>query len=193
MNTTASKPAKLKKCKECKGGFVPSRPLQYVCSPICGINYSRKLNEKKEAKARKEDTKQRKENLKTHKDWLKDLQTVFNQFIRERDKNEGCISCGTKKTNIQYAAGHFFTVGGFPNVRFDQDNVHKQCNKKCNLELSGNIQDYRPRLIEKIGIERFEALELRARSQPLKLSIPEIKDLIREYRQKIKQLKNTTI
>lgn len=188
MNTTASKPVKLKRCKECGCGFVPSRPLQFVCSPICGINYSRKLNEKKISKARKEDTKQRKEKLKTHKYWLKDLQTVFNQFIRERDKNEGCISCGTK-ANVKYDAGHFFSVGGFPNVRFDEDNVHKQCSNNCNVHLSANVHNYRPRLIEKIGIERFEALEFRARSQPLKLSIPEIKDLIREYRQKIKELK----
>lgn len=185
---TESKPAKLKKCKECGGGFVPKRPLQFVCSPICGISYSRKLNEKKEAKAIKEKTKQRKEKLKTYSDWLKDLQVVFNQFIRERDKNEGCISCGTK-ANVKYDAGHFFSVGAFPNVRFDEDNVWKQCSNNCNVHLSGNIHNYRPRLIEKIGVERFEALELRARSQHLKLSIPEIKDLIRQYRQKIKELK----
>lgn len=185
---TESKQAKLKKCKECGGGFVPSRPLQYICSPICGINYSRKLTEKKIATARKADTKERKEKIKTYSDWTSDLQKVFNEWVRVSQKDEACISCGTT-ANVKYDAGHFFSVGGFPNVRFDEDNVHKQCSNNCNVHLSGNIHNYRPRLIEKIGIERFEALELRARNSRNKLSIPEIKDLITLYRAKIKTLK----
>jgi len=131
----------------------------------------------------------RKKALLSHSEWLNLLQVTFNTFIRFRDKNEGCISCGTKKWDIQYAAGHFWTVGGFGNVRFDEDNVHKQCNKTCNKEKSGNIIEYRPRLIEKIGLERFEALEFRARNKSGKLSIPEIEDKIRHYKEQIKTLK----
>lgn len=143
---------------------------------------------KDQEKARKADTKERKEKIKTHSNWLQDLQKVFNEFIRLRDKDQPCISCGTL-ANVKYDCGHFFSVGGFPNVRFDEDNCSKQCSNYCNINLSANIHNYRPRLIEKIGVERFEALEFRARNKPSKLSIPEIKDLIIVYRNKIKTLK----
>ena len=31
-----------RKCKECKKVFEKKQPLQYVCSPICAINYAKK-------------------------------------------------------------------------------------------------------------------------------------------------------
>lgn len=184
MSTTESKPAKLKKCKECGCGFVPNRPLQFVCSPICGINYSRKLNEKKEAKARKEETKQRKEKLKTLGDWTDDLQKVFNQWVRESQKGSKCISCDNPYPSD---AGHYRSRGAHPELRFHPDNVHLQC-RKCNGYWGGNLIEYRKGLIKKIGVEKVEWLE--GSHEPLKLSIPEIKDLIREYREKIKELRN---
>lgn len=188
------------KCKHCITKFEARYFNQKYCleNPEC-ISASTKFalatvkkqleaKKKKDDSDRRKDTAERKKALLSHKDWLAKLQTVFNAFIRERDKENGCISCETK-ANIQYAAGHYFTVGGFSNVRFDEDNVHLQCNKRCNGEMSGNIIEYRPRLIRKIGIERFEALEFRARNESGKLTIPEIEEKIKYYREKIKQLK----
>lgn len=103
-----------------------------------------------------------------------------------RDKNLPCISCGTTK-NIQWAAGHFYTRGAYPNLRFHEDNVHKQCNQYCNMKLSGNLIAYREGLINRIGIERFEALE-REKNSVVKYTIPEVKGLIEKYRKKIKEL-----
>ncbi len=185
------------RCKHCKTNFEVKFFLQKYCleNEECRNEATRFAIEQKEKnfkKARVKDTKERKLKLKTHKDWLSDFQVVFNTFIRERDKKlgYGCISCGTKKENIKYDAGHFFSVGGFSNVRFDEDNTHLQCSKNCNVMLSGNIHYYRPRLIERIGTERFEALEFRARNGVLKLSIPEIEESIKIYKEKIKQLNN---
>ena len=183
------------KCKNCLTKF----EVKFFNQKYCLINddcrneatkFAIEQKEKNFKKDRVKDTKQRKEALLTHSEWLKLLQVVFNTYIRERDKKAGygCISCGTKK-NIQYAAGHYFTVGGFPSVRFDEDNLHLQCNNFCNMQLSGNIINYRPALIERIGLERFEALEYRARNGVLKLSIPEIKEKIIYYKAKIKELK----
>ena len=48
---------------------------------------------KETEKTRKADTKERKEKIKTHSDYLRELQPIFNTFIRLRDYNENCISC----------------------------------------------------------------------------------------------------
>jgi len=183
------------RCKNCKDKFTAKHFNQKFCLEkddcIKAFTiYAKEVKEKQSKQSWNKEKKERKEANMTHSEWLKILQAVFNTYIRARDKNEPCISCGTTKTNIKYDAGHFFSQGGFPNVRTDEDNCHKQCSNNCNVSLSGNIHNYRPKLIEKIGIERFEALELRARTSTLKLSIPEIKEKIQEYKNKIKELKN---
>lgn len=183
------KEIKPKECVVCGEDFMPFKTTERVCSLTCALAYAKSDVDKKNAKAWRKEKKIRKEKLKTQSDWLQDLQKDFNTFIRLRDRDQPCISCGTTRTDIKYDAGHFWTTGGFPNVRFDEDNVHKQCSNNCNLKKSGNINEYRPRLIAKIGIERFEALEFRARNGVLKLSIPEIKEKIEYYRKMIKDMK----
>lgn len=180
------KPIKPKKCKEpdCKKVYQPVRPLQSFCSIECAIKDARKKTVKKEAKKDKEVKK----GLLTHKDYLKALQVVFNTFIRVRDSDLPCISCGTTKP-VKYDAGHFYSVGGYPNVRFDEDNVHKQCSNYCNVHLSGNIHEYTLQLPKRIGGVRFEALKERAHQYNGKLSIPEIEDKIKYYRNLIKIMK----
>jgi len=82
-------------------------------------------------------------------------QTVFNAWIRERDKRLHCISCGSWN---QLQAGHFYSAGNHNNLRFNEHNVNIQC-KKCNYFLSGNLLKYRENLIVKIGIENVEQLD----------------------------------
>lgn len=179
---------RLRKCKFCGVTFKPTySSVQSTCSPSCAIEYSKMVQKAKDNREWQREKKVRKEALLSHSEWLNLFQKVFNTYIRARDKGQPCISCGTT-AKVQYAAGHFFSVGAFPNVRFDEDNVHLQCNKRCNGELSGNIIDYRPRLIEKIGQKRFDELEYRARNESGKLSIPEIKEKIKEYKEKTKSL-----
>ena len=79
----------------------------------------------------------------------------FHKFIRERDKDLPCISCG-KFTILQ--AGHFHSAGNYPITRFNEDNVNGQC-KKCNYFLSGNLIPYHIELINRIGEERVIALQ----------------------------------
>lgn len=80
---------------------------------------------------------------------------VFNKWIRERDKEEPCICCG-KFGALQ--AGHFYSAGKYNHMRFNPDNVHGQL-KGCNYFKSGNLLEYRKRLIEKIGEERVKKLD----------------------------------
>jgi hypothetical protein len=137
----------------------------------------------KENKKKKAETK---EKLKTKSQHLKELQVIFNKYIRLRDADEPCISCRTK-ANVKFDAGHYIAVSESPALRFNEDNVHKQCSNYCNVNKSGNYHAYRFWLLEKIGVERVEALES-SRHIPLKLSIDEINELKQTYKNKIKQL-----
>lgn len=177
---------KPRRCKICSEVFTPNRPLVPVCSPKCAIEYSNKLKENKA----KQEKKILKEKLKTHKDYLSELQKIFNTYIRERDKEKPCISCGKDLTNSNINASHYFSVGSSPNLRFNELNVHSSC-IKCNKELHGNIAEYSIRLPERIGIKKYNEL-LSKRNIPSKLSIPEIESLKIKYKERIKILQSGT-
>ena len=176
---------KQKKCKVrgCKNTFTPYNSLQNVCSPACAIILAKKDRKKKEKECRKQ-TRAEKIALKTRGDWLKDLQKVFNLYIRLRDKNKPCISCQTypKKSN----AGHYLSVGARPELRFNEDNVHLQC-EHCNSYLSGNQIEYRKNLIKKIGLEKVEWLE--GPHELPRLTIDEIQEKLKHYRKKVREMK----
>jgi hypothetical protein len=182
MKTAKPKQYKPKKCKVCKGSFIPARPLQQVCSAQCGYKYANKTTEKNLRRTNKAKLR----DMMTKGEHLKELQVVFNRFIRTRDKDLPCISCGTRKP-VRYDAGHFYSVGAYPNLRFNEDNVHKQCSKNCNKERHGNTHEYAARLKKRIGEERYSALGSQ-RATPLRLTIPEIIELKQVYRNTIKEL-----
>ncbi|WP_258087485.1 recombination protein NinG [Xenorhabdus bovienii] len=159
-----------RKCKECGERYEPERQLQNTCSVQCAIARAKKQEQEKREeleRRRKKDNeikqKLARDKLKTRRLAVKPLshfarqaQTAFNAFIRERDCGHPCISCG-RNTGAKMNAGHYRTVGSCPELRFDEDNCHIQC-EHCNSYLSGNIENYTPRLIEKIGQARFDQL-----------------------------------
>ena len=141
------------KCKLCKADFIKSQTTQKVCSPKCAIEYARMQR----SKAERSKTRKAKDQLKTRQQWLKEAQAAFNAFIRVRDHNKPCISCGRHHSG-QYHAGHYRTVGAAAHLRFNLKNCNKQC-APCNAYLSGNIIAYRPALIEKIGQPAVDWIE----------------------------------
>lgn len=84
----------------------------------------------------------------------KRAQVIFNRWIRERDKNKGCISCGAEVTE----AGHYLSAGHYSALRFNEMNVNGQCTR-CNCFLSGNLIKYRQGLVKRYGEEKVLALE----------------------------------
>jgi len=157
------------------------KPLQCVC----GFECAKAWGNKQTTKAINQDTRRRKLASKPKAELLKEAQRFFNLYIRERDKHLGCISCGTTTSN-QYAAGHYRSVGAMGALRFEELNVHKQCNRYCNMELSGNIINYRINLVKKIGLEKVEWLE--GPHQPKHYTIEEIKQIKILYKEKTKAL-----
>ena len=181
-------PARKKKCKGCGDKFTPPPNLlrASVCSPVCGIAVGREMRAKAERRAHRK----RKEGLRSKSDWLKLAQKEFNAYIRLRDMNEPCISCGRYHQG-QYHAGHYRPVGGMCGqaLRFNEINCHRQCSV-CNNWQSGRLTDYRIGLIKKIGIELVEWLE-KDHPEPAKWSIEEIQAIRRYYRDAQKQMKLT--
>lgn len=155
MNVIKPKP-----CKCCKTLFTPARPLARVCSLLCALTLVRQENDKKvnllESANRKE-TRAKLEKLKSRSQLAKEAQISFNMWIRARDYNLPCISCGRYHQG-QMHAGHYLSVGARPELRFEPFNTNKQC-QPCNLHLSGNVILYRKALIKKIGLENVEWLE----------------------------------
>ena len=113
----------------------------------------------------------------------KAAQTAFNKFIRLRDEKESCISCQNHHKG-QYHAGHYKTTAARSDLRFNEDNCHKQCSA-CNNHLSGNIEHYRPNLIKKIGIKRVEALEVQ---EIIKWDCEMYSEIEAKYKAKLKEL-----
>lgn len=170
----------MKICKVCKQSFEPSRPMARVCSLECAksLAISDRLKAEKVAsiKERKAD-KVKREKLKSRADWAREAQAAFNAYIRLRDADLPCISCGRHHTG-QYHAGHYLSVGARPELRFNEFNVNKQC-AQCNTYNSGNIAKYRLGLIEKQGLEVVEALE--GPHLPMNYSIDALKEIKLAY------------
>lgn len=175
---------KNKRCKICKDSFLPQySSLQATCTkPECVVAWSKKTEEKKS----KREIKAMKERIKSVSQWRKELQQVFNTFIRLRDRGKPCISCG-KALQGKYDAGHYYSVGSYPNLRFHDDNVHGQC-VECNQHKHGNLLEYNEGILKRIGKSKLE--ELRSiRHERLSLPLDEIKEKIEYYKKLINKMK----
>ena len=175
----------MKKCRNCQERFTPIRStLEKYCQKDECIRAM--VCETKE-KLWKQNKKKMKEDIMTVQDYMKIAQQTFNKYIRLRDRGKNCISCGKspKKEN----AGHFYSAGTHTAVRFDERNVHLQC-EHCNTFLSGNLLNYREKLLIKLGFEEFERLSVDA-MKTRKYTREELKEVISIYKQKIKDVSNS--
>ena len=118
------------RCKNCKEKFEAIHFNQKYCSKDecmdAWIKSAKEVQWKKKKKRMKEE-------LKTISDYIKEAQKWVNRFVRLRDKEQGCISCGTPLTG-KYDAGHFFSAGGHGSA-----------------------------LLSKIGSEEFDKMEMKSK------------------------------
>lgn len=180
----------VRRCKQCKTEINKTADCStfYMKKGYCSIEHMAEhgLQKHKDAAAKKErkEHKARKEGLKTRGDYAKEAQTEFNRYIRLRDGKLPCISCCRHHTG-QYHAGHYRTVGGHPELRFNEDNCHKQCSV-CNNHKSGNIVEYRINLKARIGVDRIEWLE--GPHEAKKYTVEQLKQIKADYRLKANEL-----
>ena len=123
-------------------------------------------------------------------DYIKKLDRVFSEFIRLRDTMPNgmfrCISCGKIKPYSQADCGHYHSRTHM-STRFDEENANAEC-RACNRFCADHLVGYRKNLITKIGENRLDVLEWRAH-QMKKWSDFELKELIKHYQVKVKELK----
>ena len=179
---------RLKKCKSCREEFTPLRTLQAVCSPACAIRHAeavRASEKSRAAKLERAEHRKAREKTKTRGEWMREAQVAFNAYIRERDRDFPCISCG-RFHDGQWHAGHYRATSVAPALRFNEENVHKQC-APCNNYLHGNLLEYRINLIRRIGQDKVDWLE--GNHEPAKYSIEELKSIKRNYSLITRELK----
>jgi hypothetical protein len=117
----------------------------------------------------------------------KEAERVTNELVRLRDWGKPCITCGTWDT-VQWEAGHFKSVGAFPELRYDLSNIHKQCHR-CNCNLGGNGVAYAQALPLRIGKAEFDRLN--GPNDPARYTKDELLSLIDQRRAEIKRLKKS--
>lgn len=185
---------KVAKCKICKQPYIKRNSLQKVCSVECAIKLSkeqaRKKREKLDKQARLESKKRLsalKEENKTKGQLIKEAQEAVNRYVRVRDENKECISCGTplisEKLGGGFDAGHYRSRGAAPHLRFYTLNIHGQC-KRCNRHLGGNYHEYRVGLIERLGIKKVEEIE--ADNRERKYTEEDLRQIKRIFTKKVK-------
>lgn len=186
----------MKKCKICKNSFEPFNSLQKVCTPICALELGRQEENRRKLKAQKAEEKKWREKKKKLNETVpiltKKAQTEFNKYIRLRDKDKPCVSCGRYEHDIKHNnrggawdCGHYRSVGSAPELRFEELNAHKQC-KKCNQFLSGNHVEYRFGIARRLSPDQLKWLE--GPHKPKRYRVDEIKEIIAKFKKKIKEL-----
>lgn len=182
------------KCTNCKKYFIKENMIKVTAGKFCtrdclksyGMNNPLSVIEKARKKQAKDDALSKQlfkaSDIKLRK---RSAQSAFNAFIRKRDEKLDCISCDkTSNWHGQWHAGHYKTVGARPDLRFHEDNCHRQCSI-CNNHLSGNIGEYKLNLIKRIGLERIALMDL---VNNKKLTCEDYKAIELKYKSKLKQL-----
>ncbi len=140
---------KLKECgKMGRDGVVIN--MGYYCNHDHAIKFAQANAGKARDKARAKESTANKKALRSfnQKDlsWQhKQTQKAFNKlrvlqeikWFKDRGLEPECMSCAKK--NMDWCCGHFKTVGSAGRLRYDEKNTYLQCNKYCNMSLSGNI------------------------------------------------------
>lgn len=194
-----------RRCKQCgEYGEASSGvkvPAGFFCCHACAIQFAKEKSDKArklqlakssrrldaQAKEARKADRQRKMDVKPLSYWMKRAQMAFNAFIRARDAGLPCVSCGHPDDGSrQRHASHFRSVGACSSMRFHPDNVWAACSI-CNNHLSGNVANFKTKLIAMLGAERVEWIE----SQPKvrRYTREELEGIEAEYRAKLKALR----
>ena len=173
-----------RKCKNCFKVFEKQRPLQYCCSMLCAIEHQKTLKKKNDLSDWKKRKENMKESLQTLSDLKKILQTEINRLIRMIDYGQLCIS--SQRVPLKANAGHYFSVGAHPSLRYNLLNIFLQ-SEHDNSFLSGNLLEYRENVKVYFGkkfLKELEELPLLYKS--LNLTKEEVKEAIKATREVIK-------
>lgn len=150
------------------------------------------MKKRKQNKKAEEDLSpsEKKPRMRKPVDLTKKLDKVFSAYIRLRDAMPNgcfrCISCGQIKRFEQGDCGHYHSRTHM-GTRWEPDNCNMEC-RSCNRVSSDHLIGYRRNLIEKIGFDRVNRLEVLARSSKHWQDF-ELKDKIEYFTREVKRLR----
>ena len=178
--------------KRRKYGLCPVCQWDWMQNTEAGqIHYGKHFIPKVERNVKKtikQKNKEQRENLKSIARLIQETRVPFQKWIRLRDANEACISCGTTTAKIWHS-GHFKKAELYTGLIFNEVNVNKQC-EKCNTFLAGNESEYREGLVKKYGDEKVKILEESAdHLRQYKHSREELKEIKTKYQKKLREWK----
>ena len=136
-----------KRCRNCKSYKLTDSMVNINGAYFCDINgaTSYAFKNKEKGKKIKYNTQKKNLQLSDTKKQHELTQKAFNKlrvlqeikWFKDRGREPECISCG--KANMDWCCGHFKTRGSQGGLRYDVKNTFLQCNRYCNMGLSGNI------------------------------------------------------
>jgi hypothetical protein len=202
------KPPKPRECTVCRKVYQPINSRQIACDMKCALL---KVQAKNKLKVKAYTRKTQKANTKAVRDlnkrtlsWQhKKTQPVFNRmrvleeikWFRDLGREPECISCG--KTNMDWACGHYQSVGSTTGtMRYDVLNTYLQCNKRCNMSLSGNIsgttttRGYENGPRERFGEDQAQSIMeyCKVSQQPKKWQCEDLEEARAGYAERIREL-----
>lgn len=172
-------------------------PLGAFCDYNCASAYGQRKASNDRFKALRKKIVERKAKLYandlTHQKKL--TQNTLNMMIRELDKDQPCISCGKPAGTYVLNAGHFKTVGAYPELRFDPRNIYAQC-AGCNSgqqkfkkgDNAVTIQKFRAAIAQRFGIAMVDYLE--GPHEPKHYTCADLKELRKTFADEARRLKS---
>lgn len=162
------------------------------CMADHGIARGRaQIERKKAATARQEraQTKEARERIKTASKWRAEAQAACNQYIRERDTGLPCVSCDKPDDGShQRHASHYRSVKACSSLRYHPWNIYASC-AQCNSHLSGNLLEFRIRLVRRYGQDRVNWLE--SQNGVTRYRIEDLRKIKQGYKDKLKELRQS--
>lgn len=180
-----------KKCrnKHCKQKFTPTyNTTQVVCSPKCAIAYNKQKEEEKAKKEWRKEKKILKTKLETKPELEKKFQVQINNIVRELDKGHNCISDYDKPLQGKFDAGHFFSVGSNPTIRFNLFNIFGQ-SVHHNQHKGGMPLEYMEGLEKTFGTQVKDFCLSLKQTESIHLSKEELREKTTIARRLVKWLK----
>lgn len=119
---------------------------------------------------------------RSRKSIVKQLDSVFSKFIRQRDSENDyctCATCGVQKPIKEMQAGHFMSRGKY-STRWDEENVHAQC-QGCNMWKQGRQFEMSKYIDQKYYSGKADEL-LRKSNTTSKYSDVELIQMIKHYK-----------
>ena len=145
-----------------------------------------KVTRIKKKRDREKDNEKREE-FKSVTAVINEVRKVFQKYIRLRDINDACISCGDTKAKMWHA-GHYFKAEVYTGLIFDETNCNKQC-EKCNTFLNGNEAAYRIGLVKKYGKKAVKMLEeVSDECRLYRYTKEELREIENKYKKKYKNI-----